>query len=275
MFIKSENQRYIVNYKYIDENNIYAKVFFIKDKNRIIEKNSIHAKSGAGGERIAISNDGKYLVTAFYEKRVFIYNINNEGNYKLIKTKKYIDDVEIIDNNIYVIYVNGVIDIYSLEGVLIETKRNVNLIPLDICGEQYLIEDTYIKLADKIIKPIKFSLFNNAIYINKKVILSEIYGIIVCYDSNGIKIWEYISEDKHMKIGKLFYSECVNSLIAEIYYSKKDNKNEKFIFFNLNNGEIIMEREIYNRDFVICNNNSVFIDSDYNIILLEDLIIKS
>lgn len=38
MFIKSENQRYIVNYKYIDENNIYAKVFFIKDKNRIIEK---------------------------------------------------------------------------------------------------------------------------------------------------------------------------------------------------------------------------------------------
>ena len=144
MFIKSENQRYIVNYKYIDENNIYAKVFFIKDKNRIIEKNSI---------------DGKYLVTAFYEKRVFIYNINNEGNYKLIKTKKYIDDVEIIDNNIYVIYVNGVIDIYSLEGVLIETKRNVNLIPLDICGEQYLIEDTYIKLADKIIKPIKFSLF--------------------------------------------------------------------------------------------------------------------
>lgn len=275
MFIKSENQRYIVNYKYIDENNIYAKVFFIKDKNRIIEKNSIHAKSGAGGERIAISNDGKYLVTAFYEKRVFIYNINNEGNYKLIKTKKYIDDVEIIDNNIYVIYVNGVIDIYSLEGVLIETKRNVNLIPLDICGEQYLIEDTCIKLADKIIKPIKFSLFNNAIYINKKVILSEIYGIIVCYDSNGIKIWEYISEDKHMKIGKLFYSECVNSLIAEIYYSKKDNKNEKFIFFNLNNGEIIMEREIYNRDFVICNNNSVFIDSDYNIILLEDLIIKS
>ena len=88
MFIKSENQRYIVNYKYIDENNIYAKVFFIKDKNRIIEKNSIHAKSGAGGERIAISNDGKYLVTAFYEKRAFIYNINNEGNYKLIKTKK-------------------------------------------------------------------------------------------------------------------------------------------------------------------------------------------
>lgn len=73
----------------------------------------------------------------------------------------------------------------------------------------------------------------------------------------------------------MFYSECVNSLIAEIYYSKKDNKNEKFIFFNLNNGEIIMEREIYNRDFVICNNNSVFVDSDYNVILLEDLIIKS
>ncbi len=36
-----------------------------------------------------------------------------------------------------------------------------------------------------------------------------------------------------------------------------------------------MEREIYNRDFVICNNNSVFVDSDYNVILLEDLIIKS
>lgn len=64
-------------------------------------------------------------------------------------------------------------------------------------------------------------------------------------------------------------------MIAEIYYSKKDNKNEKFIFFNLNNGEIIMEREIYNRDFVICNNNSVFVDSDYNVILLDDLIIKS
>ena len=28
------------------------------------------------------------MVTAFYEKRAFIYNINNEGNYKLIKTKK-------------------------------------------------------------------------------------------------------------------------------------------------------------------------------------------
>ena len=35
-----------------------------------------------------------------------------------------------------------------------------------------------------------------------------------------------------------------------------------------------MEREIYNRDFVICNNNSVFVDSDYNVILLDDLIIN-
>lgn len=41
MFVKSENQRYIVNYKYIDENNIYANIFSSKIWYWIITGNTI------------------------------------------------------------------------------------------------------------------------------------------------------------------------------------------------------------------------------------------
>ncbi len=271
MYIKSENQKYIVSYKYVDEDNIYAKIFFW-NINNICEKKSIYAKSGIGGERIAISNNGKYLVTGLYEKKVFIYDLENEAdnNYKVIKTKKYIDNIEIINGKIYVIYLNGNIDVFSFDGLFIETQSNIEVITKDVCGEQCMVEDTYIRIADKKIKPVKISMFNNAIFLDDKIILSEIYGRVVCYSMSGNITWEYIANEVCERIGKIFYAQCVNSLVVEIYYPKQSNKNEKFYLFDIENGKFIMEKEIIDRDFVICNNNSILVDNN-NVISLEEL----
>ncbi len=269
MLIKSQNQRYLLKFEYIEEPKGKAIIYLIEQKN-LIEKNSLNVICGAGGDRIAVSNDGNYILSAIYEKKFYIYDMKNNYNIKTVTTQKCIEAVLIMDEKAHIIYIDGSIDVFTMKGDFIENQQDVETLPMDICGEQYLVEDSFISLGTKRIKPSRFTLFNSVIKQKDRIIVSELFGRVACYDFDGNLLWEYLS-DTNVRFGKIAYSQCINKVIVEIFYYRQRDKNKELHFLNTQDGALEFKKEIAREEVIFLDMNNMLVDRNLNILELCDM----
>lgn len=259
VFAKSFNHKYLLNYKFVNEKMANVDVFFV-DLTELKKVYSIEVIIGVGGDRIAISDDGKYLVTALYEKKFFVYELKS-NKMNQFKTNKNIDNVEIINQQIYIFFSNGKVSIYDLNGNLIETKASIDYVKIDLYGDHYLINDEIVKIH-KNIKPLKNSFFYKMLIWDEKIIVSELDGRLACYNMNGQMVWEYLSKDNNARFYEIAYFKRKNVIAIEVHYIKQQ---EKILLLDATFGNVMENKDINAKGIIFLPGCECYVDDQLNV----------
>lgn len=267
MFVKSQNQNAFIQYSHITGEKINANVYCVEN-DELIKIAQLHIVMAAC--RLAISDYAEYIVSAVYEKKFFIYYKSDDYRYKSFITDQYIDSVHVVENVIYVVFRGGSIGVYDLNGKKKEKKR-MHYFPTDCYGEQYLVEDSYIKINKKRILPKTWTLFSSLLLVEQKYILCEGTGRLACYDSNGDLLWEYVSDVPMMRFDEIVYLACMHKLLLRTFI-KKEEDSCRLVVIDIDQGIKVGEEKIKYSNNVFINGNSWMLDDEMNIVDVKEFI---
>lgn len=268
LLIKSQNQRYIVNEIPCNDHECIAKLYSILDDNVQFISN-LEVKCSLGNRRLSVSNDGQNMVTSIYEKRVYYYNVTTRNIVWEKKTKEFIDAVIIKDDKIYLIYVSGNVEVLDFEGNFLFCDKKIETLESDDYGELLLVEDSYIHMGAKKLKPIN-SKYLSSIKVCDTVVLSEIRGRIVCYSPNGICMWEY-ENDSNSQFIRLAYSFDLNIIIA-ISVNYMDTREKTRVHLINVQGERIQVKEINRGELEFVSANNIIVNSKIESYKVKELL---
>lgn len=269
MFVKSHNQMALINYFFLDETNVLAKVYCLKNRQLEFIK-ELQLIANIGGDRIAISDNAEYIISAVYEKKFYVYCKRDGYSITSYSTSKYIDSVDVVNEKIYIGFSDESIGIYNMSGEKIE-EVHLKYFQNDVCGNQYLIESTYVNIARKRIRPLNSMIFNELILVKNKLFVNEKNRRLACYDLKGNLKWEYTRCEPELLFVGCVYSECVNKIILEVKV-KKDTKNSYLYLIDVDEGSCVLEKKLNCLGIEFMDRNSVIIKSDMTVIDIEELI---
>lgn len=256
MLIKSYNHKYMIKVDKYNNDNCDIIVYRI-DECKINEMSRKKIKCSLGNNRMAISIDGRYVVSALYEKVLFIYEVEYEKPVCIKKMRKNIDVVFADASNIYCVFINGEVEVLNFKGETLEKNKKIEYIKVSQYGELYLNNYCNFKISNKIIYP-NTTKFINAVATKSGVALTEIRGKIMFISESGYKKWEYENEiDSHYI--KLAYLENKDVVIAiSVNYV---NKNEKIKIHFINcQGNALYICEIERLEYEFCLGISYLLD---------------
>ena len=267
MLVKSQNQKYIIKVDCSDNDNCYI-IIYRMDYFGVVELFRRIIRCSLGNKRVTISNDGRYVVSALYEKVLFMYETGYEEPIWTIHTKKNIESVFIDERDIYCAYSGGEIEIFNIKGESQKKNRNIEYISEDQYGYIYLVNYSYFNINKKKIYP-NSTKFINAVKTPSGVVLAEIRGKLMYISEEGNKIWEYENEINSHYI-KLAYSE-INDMIIAISMNYVDKTEKiKFHFITLQ-GNTIDICEMERVEYEFCLGNSYVIDCNLQLYRLDAL----
>lgn len=213
-----------------------------------------------GGERFAISDDGKYVATAQYERKLYIYEVESGKNVFECVALRQIQWVRFGDCETLMVGTESsgifVFDLFS------ETYNR------KIRGRKYFGENILLKDENKIVyrgRNFKSSTFAYlaAIETTRGIIVSEVGGDLYYYDNEGQLYWK---------------SDCLDfGHFLNLYYDKKKNviygvsfnpnepergKGVYLVVFNEKSGEIIYVNSIE-------TSSAVFVENSDGVMLLD------
>lgn len=159
------------------------------------EINTLYVHYDMGGSRLAISNDGQYVVTAEYEDykkgKIFVYEvltgqlIHENNVLSRIQRLKFNEDGYIIigveENMMY---------IYDMNLSKFINKHKVNKFFYNKYGKDLILLDSNkLKYEDLVFKSSTFA-YLSAVGIPNGFVVGEATGNILCYHSDGSLCWE-------------------------------------------------------------------------------------
>ncbi|MGN0496233.1 MAG: hypothetical protein ACI4GW_08430 [Lachnospiraceae bacterium] len=259
----SNNSKYIVGTTYL-KNELEKSLIKIWNSEDLRLNNSIWCMCDFGGQRIAISDCGKYIATAQYDdyqaNSLYIYDtILGEEKYVYKMFKKIQNIMFDGENTLIVGTENG---IYFLD---IKTGKYNNIIGENIFFNEYgekiiLIKSNLIKYNNRKIKASTFA-YLTAIGTPRGVIVSEAVGNLKYYDSNGELIWDSNSRE-YGHFTHLLYCEKKNTIYGLVFNPRVQGDDRmNLMVYSEEKGELLKKVSISTTNYCLFRN-------EQNVILL-------
>ena len=264
----AENQRYFVNIDWENQINgemYLAKCYSISHSNDIQKINEFYVEINGGGDRQAISNDGKYIATAKYESKLFIYDIQNKEKKLFTNQFKSIQKLEFCDNYLCIVSEDNHIYYFDFENNVILNKFvGTNVI------KNYFGADIIIKNHNMAIIGTKKVKSNDSCYLDGitteyGVVLSEMRGNLYCYNYLGKVIWK-VEAGSNRHFINLGYNLQKKIIVAICFdYFNKSNPDEVFLIDAVS-GSIISKTDVERREYVFIQNCQALLNDDKQIV---------
>ena len=233
-------------------NDMYEMKIWNSDNMKV--ENTFFAKIDLGGKRHAISDDGKYIITAEYEEnRIHLYDAHTGTkiqSFDSVKKPQYITFQD--DKTILAGAANGYIYTLDFLGKTVKKQKGESL-SFNQYGEDILLRGKTLKSGKLIIESGTFS-FLTAIGTPYGIAASEAGGRLKFYDYKGDLKWqsEYI---EYAHFLTLAYREDKDLLYGICFtYRGKSDDRIKIMCFDGKEGDIVFSQLITSIDCIFIDN---------------------